>query len=86
MVAVVVTAAEQAALAVCCKARDSEQLCIFYQTDSLVWGSRPIGGVKEWVDKGQLVSAAANRAGLVCLWHRIALISDAGVAKVGRPR
>jgi hypothetical protein len=52
-------------------------VAIFYQTDIKRGGA--------WVDKGYLVSAAADRAGVPLLWHKVVCRRPPGTTTHGRP-
>src|SRR5687767_12683571 len=54
-----------------------EGVAIFFQTDIKKAGT--------WVDKGYLVSRAAEQAGAATLWHKIACRRPAGSVSYGRP-
>lgn len=65
------------AAARCCAAVAPTAVAVFYQTDVLRDG--------RWVDKAQLVSEGAARAGLACLFHKIVCRATPGTATFGRP-
>jgi hypothetical protein len=52
-------------------------VAIFYQTDVIVDGA--------WIDKGHLVSTAADEVGATTLWHRIVCRKPPGALLFGRP-
>ncbi|MEW5855199.1 MAG: DNA methyltransferase [Myxococcota bacterium] len=54
-----------------------DAVAIFYQTDVKKEG--------QWVDKGYLVHAAAERVGARLLWHKIVCRRPAGTVTFGRP-
>lgn len=66
---------ETAALA-CSRVAD-DAIAIFYQTDIKHEG--------RWIDKGYLVSRAAESVGAHCVLHRIACRAPAGTITYGRP-
>lgn len=65
---------ETAALA--CRKTHANAVTVFFQSDVVHAG--------RWVDKGHLVSLAAEQAGVPCVFHRIACRAPAGKA-IGRP-
>jgi hypothetical protein len=54
-----------------------EGVCVFFQTDIKKEG--------QWVDKGYLVSKAAEQVGARTLWHKIVCRSAPGSTTFGRP-
>ncbi|WP_224240435.1 DNA methyltransferase [Hyalangium gracile] len=55
----------------------AEGVAIFYQTDVKKAGA--------WVDKGYLISRAAEQAGLETLWHKVVCRTAPGTVTFGRP-
>jgi hypothetical protein len=60
-----------------CEKSHPDSLVIFYQSDIKHEGV--------WVDKGYLVSRAAEEAGLATLFHKVVCRAPAGVTTFGRP-
>lgn len=60
-----------------CSSIADDAVAIFYQTDIKHDGA--------WIDKAHLVSTGADRAGVQCLFHRIACRAPAGTKTFGRP-
>jgi hypothetical protein len=61
----------------CLRVVPDEGMAIFFQTDVKKRGA--------WVDKGYLVHAASERAGMTHLWHKIVCRKPAGTITFGRP-
>lgn len=61
---------------VACSRVDQNAAAIFFQSDVI--------HEKAWVDKGHLVSLAADAAGVPCLFHKVVCRAPAGKA-IGRP-
>jgi len=60
-----------------CAAVAEQAVAVFCQTDVLREGA--------WVDKGHLVAAGAERAGVSCLFHKIVCRAPPGSTTFGRP-
>ncbi|MCC7138897.1 MAG: SAM-dependent methyltransferase [Planctomycetes bacterium] len=65
-----------AAALVCATVAD-DAVAVFFQSDVLRDG--------RWVDKGALVSSAAERAGAACVFHKVVCRVPAGTPSAGRP-
>jgi hypothetical protein len=61
----------------CCRRVADDAVAVFFQTDVKQDG--------RWIDKGTLVSVAAERAGSHLLWHKIVCRVPPGRVTFGRP-